>query len=476
MKRLIKTISVLITTATLISGCSSNRNSEYFVSVAPGGDIYGVQNGTSTLIETGPEIEFTIPEATAFNDFYNPLDTSYTEDTNTTVNPESEYPKDYGITKCTAFSEGIAFIETEGGRKYAIDADGNIVFEFDSAFDQNDLPTEGFCNGYLVYDCVGYSFKNGNHAHYIINNKGDVLMDAGGDDADFDGIIILKQADCPTNEYIKNGYCLAFKFEKKFSGDVFSLGVIKDGDWLIPLRNDYKMSEVFSEKPPEVLGNNFLLNYLGDTVIYYDGYCYDFVNDEIIAEDIYDPLLYKNGIIITSEYVYDTKTKTKNELGGRNAFTISNALICKEYPSNDYCEIIYDYEGNKIINTQDYGFTVSSPGAHLYKDGYIFLDANKDNDNYIIVFNENYELAFEPIFVEYCRSLHFENGIITIVDDLYSNTITQYNTEGKLINKVDGIKMLTHFSSNENLFYMDDASYTFPKYVYINMDGEIVIQ
>lgn len=454
--KILKAVSILLC-FTLLTGCNSNDKSY---------SEYDVEHEEKDEVET--YITETAVETT----------TTLLETTTTTTEPVPEFPKNYGITDCTGFSEGIAFIETEGGRKYAIDSEGSIVFEFSSKFDDKELPTEGLCNGYFVYDCINYSFKNGNPAKYIINNKGKVLMDGGGDDADFDTIIKLRSYES-TSHISEDGYCLAYKLEKKISGDVLSLGVIKDGEWLIPLRSDYKMVEIFSEYPPETL------YYLGENVIHYKGYSYNFVTDEIIAEGIDNQLFYKNGFIVAGDddhyFIYDEKTKTKKEFIKEEDYRIrdfkiiNGALIsvCYSYQYN----VIYDLEGNELINTKDYGF-VHHTGRTLHKDGYTFIEGTSvnTNDNYIVVFNEKNELAFEPIYVECCDFVYFENGIITIIDNLYANTITQYNTTGELINTMYDIPYGTTFSPKENLFFGWRDNSTYSKYTYINMEGEIVIK
>ncbi|MGN0618977.1 MAG: hypothetical protein ACI4J7_08140 [Ruminiclostridium sp.] len=471
----IENLLVSILVFSLLSGCGSSRREQ--------SNDYGDKDENKVSVS-----DDTTSNESDHGFFTQKTESNYTYEEETTSSTEASEEEtvvvDFGgIEDSTNFSDGVAYIRTLSLKNYAIDAKGNILF---SLIDGRHNFPEDFDNGTSVWYNNNLTDNNGDTVCYILDKNGNILTSPskGG----YDGFIsIIKPTYSSAFLYSSHragNYILAYKQEKKFSGDINYFGVMDNyGNWVKPLSSDYKICELIDDISSETL------TYLGGTVVFFDkfrerkGYCYDFIEDKIVATigNYDEPYMILGDAIYCKEKVYsisenkeiyeDVPFYETNIVNLDNAILYANSHTHFDDITNT--SLLLGMNGEILMDLSDYQFSDCCKHSK-YVDGYLITFIRSDNgDVYLAVFNQSGELAFEPINV-YGSDLKYKNGIITIAT---YNNVWQYDLSGNEINNMDN----KHFNNNLiEEFYPDeglllvkgDSLHCF----FYDLDGNVVIQ
>lgn len=370
----------------------------------------------------------------------------------------------------TAFSDGVAFIqymdENENYKTAAIDTTGNILFEPDENF--NLERATGYKNGIMVID------------NLIYDKAGKIIASP-----EITGYDELLTGNC-------NGYVLAKKKEKSFSGDKYYIGVLNNkGTWEHSLSVDNPIVKEFEKEGADV-GSLYIdssYDYISDTTLKISiGFSteryYNIVKNELTNGYVYyesrnyqgqDAGIYKydlsgNRTLILKDIVGETFFE--------NAF-IGTALTWNEdgYVEGGYK--IYDYSGNVITDLSNYklasNWSNNGAGKYYVNEHLLIPMDNGSGSKYLCLINKSGKTAFEPIKMGSEDDFYAldENGFVyKSVDENNNSNVTYklYDYSGNITEFED---ITGFYGFNEGLALVKNAA---GQYFYINIKGEKVIK
>ncbi len=317
-----------------------------------------------------PEISDSSPTVENYNDTNNLTDYHTESDSVGESETVSEIvtPEKYYIADGTTFSEGIAFIECTNGDVFAINTNGEKLFEIEDCNDLNVISE--IRNGTFVYnDC-------------LYNISGEII--ASPQKSNFDNIC-----------YECNNYLIVEKLEESYKGDTKLYGVINNnGEWEIPLspvgkwsyKKDFNTTELYYWEDDNInqsydykfgdpsFGYSFYEDgYVAYSNDYLNPYCHIFDKNGNFLVDITE----YNGTdsIVSNIKNFDFSNghiffEAYNGTGNRYIFIMNTKgeFIVEPFKANDITEfwlndkgfsydckneyLFFDYDGNKIASSQ----------------------------------------------------------------------------------------------------------------------------
>lgn len=348
---------------------------------------------------------------------------------------KQENASNWEIVKATSFYGGVAVITTEDGKKYAIDTQGNKLF---------DVPFED--------ENIIFFGDTASVDDYLINRKGEII--ASPKQNGYTGLL---------TEFIE-GHALAYYYEEAAPSAIVKIGVLdEDGQWASPLSENHKILLELNAKAEgggaeciasalnawidwaimdncnlmQCRFNSFIYAYMGDHVFVVNDIYYDASTDEI-----------KNN--------YEKSDRLKKMKLQEKYMNVQNTNAIN-YNNTSYLK---------------YVFSINLQTTEAYGDGYYFKYLqNETGATFYTVLNENGEQMFDPKIIKdsnhsKCICIDREGFVYQDGDnysycDVNGNLICQYKNIKKMEPFYDGLAKV----QNEN-----------DKVSFINKKGEIVIE
>lgn len=323
------------------------------------------------------------------------------------------------IQAATRFSDGVAFVKykaSDGKIKYAaIDKNGDILYE--PTFRINDSIFPSFNNGITYYFNDSLCYRNGILVteNKIYDKKGKVIASS-----EISGYDTLVSDNC-------NGYVLAKKTVESFSGDKLYIGVLDNkGNWKVPLSDAHPIIIAYQEYSKKTYGGAYSPKNV-------------FKSDDYNKADTILPF-------------------SCSDTSGYNGF--------KGY---------YDLASNRLVDN----FVNDRNDSQIFKSEYYYnkyvlktVD-NGTGSNYLGIFNQNGQPAFEPIRLnEYSSYSYFpldEKGFVFVSNKNHSWSVKLYDYFGN-VTEYDDVKYFDGFS--EGLALVKNSA---GQIYYINYKGEKII-
>ncbi len=351
------------------------------------------------------------------------------------------------IKSATAFSDGVAFVEYEDSRVYAVDTEGNKLFELTKdTFQYKYVGDRYYKDGYIVIGNNIYD-KTGKKVEYDAGNGFETLLtDSAG------------------------GYILA---RGKADGN-YTIGILKtDGTWAYPLSSDNDLVRIYKEKNVNLGGLKFT-----------DGY------------DYYGGALIRVNLDWTDRYYYDLSTNTVYndytrfesvlEGEGRGLYRIdpdeSRTLIvpgkcdveggcfdglvfCYDI-DNDRHFYLYTSEGELVKDFEDavvYNVgSVFGEKVFLHTDDAILASLYTDEGKKLVMLDKKGEFISEPVNIgnnDLVAAFDGERGVYFSVEEgqFFSFGKDGNKVPDKNITNVTGVGdgMLTVKNAFEQIYYVD---------------------
>lgn len=351
------------------------------------------------------------------------------------------------IKSATAFSDGVAFVEYEDSRVYAVDTEGNKLFELTKdTFQYKYVGDRYYKDGYIVIGNNIYD-KTGKKVEYDAGNGFEALLtDSAG------------------------GYILA---RGKADGN-YTIGILKtDGTWAYPLSSDNDLVRIYKEKNVNLGGLKFT-----------DGY------------DYYGGALIRVNLDWTDRYYYDLSTNTVYndytrfesvlEGEGRGLYRIdpdeSRTLIVPDKCDveggffdglvfcydidNDRHFYLYTSEGELVKDFEDvvvYNVgSVFGEKVFLHTDDAILASLYTDEGKKLVMLDKKGEFISEPVNIgnnDLVAAFDGERGVYFSVEEgqFFSFGKDGNKVPDKNITNVTGVGdgMLTVKNAFEQIYYVD---------------------
>ena len=319
------------------------------------------------------------------------------------------------ITSASVYSEGLAFVCTDGNKDkaYCIDEQGNIVFELENKI-QSAMGTiyNKFTSGITLVDGG------------ICNTKGEIVYPQDVGATQFFSIAL------------EGGYIVATKVTADYSSSKKEMGVMnKDFDWVVE-----PSEELYSELEQDLLTTTPL----NTKSFYSDGYIY-FENCKRFLE-------IKTGKVSESASIEIPSSKWVR------------------YSNNTFG----DDKENIIVDLNQYK-NVESTGSNNYKKGKVpVIFYNQEiNKRFWSLADEKGKLLFEPVemvnFTEFMWSRIKFDGETTVFYDSAAKKLTSFNVKGELISEL-GIDDLSSVDIENGVILITRGGANSKKCEYYNTD------
>ena len=276
-------------------------------------------------------------------------------------------------------------------------------------------------------------------------------------------------------------FSLFVEVNQSFSGDTYSIGFYDNDakEWLVPMNSELTISKsVRWDKMIEQKGEGtmfiggYTISYIGNNTIYcsnycneknHSGWCYNIMEDKFFGLESTQKGIYAEGnaiIIQDTDYTYNNaglyilNTDDQNLRcflkNGHTEILLDKAMLAYEQTGGGWrtsCYYLYDYNGNLIFSLPEYNYDISNSSCK-YNGIHLMICANgKDSGKYILLFNNNGDLLFDPIAFENIDSYYGNKLEANLFDtfftianfpkknyyDLESGTVFFYDYSGNLL-------------------------------------------